>query len=242
MEANQSIIDKIQKLSALAERAGTEEEAASAGRKVAELCEKHNLEIGVAKLREDETSATEQSYSFGGRKQSHANGLCNAVEKLFDVGAYQTRRCEPVTVNGRVTRGKEETVIVFFGLRANVQSAYMTFEYLMESVEAMLKGWIRAGNRGINEDLRSFRLGCAHRIHEEAKKLVAPKRALQIEGSESLALVRLSNQIVAEHSAKMKLRSSGRSTGYGSSSAFAAGYAAGGRVDLHGARSNRMLN
>ena len=201
------------------------------------------MDIGVAKLREEETSATEREYRFAGsRKSAHATGLCNAVEKLFDVGAYQTTRYDAITVDGVVKTGKAYRAFVFFGLKANVQSAHITFEYLMDSVEAMLKGWIREGNRGADDDLRSFRLGCAHRIHEEAKKLVIPKRALQIEGSESLALVRLSNQIVAAHSAKMQLRSSGRSAGYGSRNAFAAGYAAGGRVDLHGARSGRMLN
>lgn len=231
-----SVIEKIKKLHALAERAGTEAEAALAADKVAELCRKHNLDIGVAKLREEEVDATESRYSHSSRNfQAHWGYLGKACEAQFGVGSYLDR--------------KIGMFFVFYGLKANAQAAAVTYEYFLESVEAMLKGWNRGEGKIMAEAIplggrvlnRSFRMGCAKRIMDEAMKLDQAKRkALESGDAECQALILLESQLVRKHEATLRLTTGKRLRG-ASSAAFDAGYVAGGRVDLHGARKGRML-
>ena len=236
MHVDQSIIEKIQKLQALKERAGTEEEAANAASKIAAICEKHNLDIGVAQLRKQETSATEQGMVLDYRNRiTHIPYITAAIKQLFDVGAYSTKQ--------RKRDGKgHEAREVFFGLKANVASACITFEYLTASVEALFKGWLAEGNVDAGGGNRSFRIGCSTRIFHEAKRLKDLSRQQIKTGSESQALMVLSNQLIQMHSTQIGLRMVNRKAPTVRASAFDAGYSSGGRVDLHGARTNRMLN
>jgi hypothetical protein len=167
--------------------------------------------------------------------------LSGAVQKMFDVGTFR-RNVGTVSHdhNGRVIAVKAKINYVYFGLSANVQAALMTYNYLLASVESMLAGYCRETGRGGRETMRSFRIGCACRIYEEAKTLAAG-RAQQIEASpDGMALVRLQNQLVRAHSAKLGLRSKSTRVRSADSSAYSAGYSAGGRVDIHGA-NGRML-
>jgi hypothetical protein len=241
-QTNPELLDKLRKLTALAENAGTEAEAALAAQKVADLCEKYNLNIGVAKLSQEETSATEATYMSAGRVEVHINALAEACSQLFDVGRLRRPKSEPVMKDGRVTGIKRVSVLVFYGLRANALAAQMTFEYLGASVEAMLQGWIRTRGHVNREDMRSFRYGCAQRIMHEAQKLKAAKHNHTAPGSDGMALVKLSNQLVANHFKSLKLHKGKTRRIYVAAGAKEAGYAAGGRVDLHGAQRSRMLN
>lgn len=235
------IITKIQKLQSLADSAVNEHEAALAAQRIAELCERHNLDIGVARLQEEETRASDSTFILGAKRSAHINYLAFCIRKLFDVGTYQTMRYLPVTNKaGVVTGSKRQACEIIYGLKANVQSAIITLEYLQASIEAMLKGWILEGNDGRETNRRSFRIGCANRISNEVKKITAVKP--QIAGSESQALVVLSNQLIKQYGVANGLKTVSRPIGAVRPDAYSAGYSAGGRIDIHGARSSRMLN
>lgn len=220
-----AVIDKIRKIQALADRAGTEAEAATAAAMVAALCEKHNLDIGVARVQAEETSATVGGFDHGakGKYQPHWGTLAVAAAKMLDVGTY-----------------RDGMTIKFFGLSASVEGAIATHRYLVESVEAMLSGWKRTGEYcGSAAECRAFKIGCATRIYE---KVAALKAARVIPaGSDAAALMVVSSQLVERHQAGLKLRAGARTrVGSGGRDAYGAGYSAGARVDIHGA-NGRMI-
>lgn len=242
---DQNIVEKIKKLQALADNAGTEAEAANAAAKIADLCAKHNLELGSILLEKEETEATERIWSKAGNYQAHWNSLFTACTNLFQVGCFKRKAVKPLVLDGRVLGSLDHTEMVFFGLKANVESATMTFGYFEQSVEAMLRGWISEGNRVDQKSMRSFRMGCASRILTEVKRVIGETRnqiaaSLELQ-AETTAIVHIGNKLVKQHEAKLHLRKGGRSTAAGNMGAYAAGYAAGGKIDVHGARSSRML-
>ena len=248
MNENSSIIDKIRKLQALADNAGTEAEAANAAARVAELCQKHNLDIGVAQLQEEEKTATEARHEHRGNMQAHWASLAAACGDLFGVGYYRTKAATiERDMFGNISRAGNGTTLVFYGLRASVQSALMTYQYLLASTESMLEGYIRTGGRPNQSGMRSFRLGCATRIRQEAAKATGASKARIAAApadvqQETAALVRLENSLMRAHAAKLHLRAGSSFSGVSDRGAYSAGYAAGGRVDLHGARTSRMLS
>jgi hypothetical protein len=242
----QSIIDRIQKLNALANRAGTEAEAALAAQRVADLCRAYNLEVGVAVLTREETKASESvQVHEESQWQAHWTWLACACDALFGVAHYRSNSYKPSRdANGFVDSTRHAS-LHFYGLKANVQSALLTYQYFLASVEALLEGAIPEFGLHGRTDMRSFRMGCAARIQQEAEKTAQLSRK-QLENNpaavvEVTALVRLENQLIKEHAKAMHLRSTGSIRGAGSRNAYAHGFAAGGRVDLHGARSSRML-
>lgn len=243
MEPTSSILEKIRKIHALAERAGTEAEAANAAQRVADLCRQHNLDIGVATLQEEETKATEALHEHkGGKWQAHWTYLSNACDKLFDVASYRGKEGRAIkNAQGFVTGREEISVLHFYGLKANVAAAVVTYEYLLASVESLLEGHLADNDLSGVSEYRSFRLGCSERIYNEACKTSKQIAAHVAPSEESTALVRLGNQLIHTHRKALHLRSGGRSHGASSHSAYSAGYAAGGRVDIHGARTSRML-
>lgn len=244
MEPTSSILEKIRKIHALAERAGTEAEAANAAQRVADLCRQHNLDIGVATLQEEETKATEALHAHkGGKWQAHWSYLALACDKLFDVAHYRGTEGRAIkNATGIVTGRETVSVLHFYGLKANVASAVVTYEYLLASVEAMLESHLIGSDLSGASDYHSFRIGCADRIDDEAAKIVRQAVAYIAPSEESTAVVRLGNQLIQAHYKERGLRRSGSSSsGAANRDAYSAGYAAGGRVDIHGARTSRML-
>lgn len=233
----EQITDKIRKLMALANRAGTEAEAALAAARVAELCRKHNLELGAVTLEREEKTASEGRKGGSGRWEAHRSWLGYACNHLFDVAHYRQ-----ATVN-RAAKIQNSWAIVFYGLKANVESATMTFSYLDASVEAMLTAAYKRGEvEGTRAACRAFRMGCASRINEKAREHARLQKT-SIEGStECQAIVLVGNQLIEAHAAKLHLGSKGPAPAPpADASAWAAGRRAGERVDIHGARNSRML-
>lgn len=241
---NQNILDKIRKLHELAENAGTEAEAANAAQRVADICRKHNLDIGVATLAEEETKATEGIHEHASTIwRKHYSYLSRAVEKLFDVGCYK-KNAGRVNKDaaGRVIGSTTVSEAHFYGLKANVASAVVTYQYLLASVESMLESYLRTGGQlSGRTDFDSFRIGCACRINDEAKNVKQEVSALLTGNTESQALMVLANKLVKNHFIDMKLCTRKGPRTRTVQSAYNAGYAAGGRVDLHGARTSRMI-
>ena len=237
------IQEKIKKLQALADNAGTEHEAALAAQLVADLCRKHNLDIGSIELEKQETEASESVRGLGAKLwNAHWSSLSVACNDLFGTSHYRKTIVRSVRNDqGFVVRTESECALVFYGLKANVDAASMTFSYLLASVESMLEGYISEGHALDRSGIRAFRMGCANRIMHEAAKLAQLSKNLLAGNSEVTALVQIENQLIAAHKKKMGLRAGTRAHGPSDSSAFNAGYRAGGRVDIHGARSSRML-
>ena len=231
---DQSVLATIRKIMKLRDGATSEGEAAACAARIADICLKHNLEIGSVQLEQDETEASEAEYLSTGVYQTHYVWLQSAVKGMFNVGSY-SQGCAGLP---------RKTRIVFYGLKTNVESANVTFEYLLASVEAMLQGWKNEGNKGRGSAAyRAFRIGCAERIDHRALHQVRQQRSQVAGNTECAAIVLLGNKLIAAHEKRMNLRSR-RCFGYSfaNSDAHGAGYAAGGRVDLHGARSSRMLS
>lgn len=236
----QDIIAKIQKLQALADNAGTEFEAALAAQRVADMCRKHNLDIGVARLEREESEASEATHTSNSSKwEAHWTYIAAACEKLFGVGVYKGRSHAVVkNMHGMITGTRTQSFTTFYGLKSSIAAANVTYEYLLASVEAMLEGWINTGHYG---DRRSFRIGCAKRVFDECAKIHTASRNLIADNIESMALVRLEGALLAKFKTAKRLRSNGRASGASNRDAYGAGYAAGARIDPHGARSSRML-
>jgi len=129
------------------------------------LCRQHNLDIGVATLQEEETKATEALHEHsGGKWQAHWSYLAMACDKLFDVAHYRGKGGRAIkNAAGFVTGREEITVLHFYGLKANVASSVVAYEYLLASVESMLEGHLASDDLSGASEYRSFRLGCAER-------------------------------------------------------------------------------
>lgn len=238
------IIEKIQKLPALADRAGTEAEAALAAQRVAELCQQHNLDIGVATLIKEEKDASEAIYTIpASRFLAHQGDLAGACNALFNVGSCVRRGSFWLDSQGRLHHdGRPETKLVFYGLKANVHAALETYHYLEASVESLLHGYIREGHplKG-RTDFRGFRMGASWQIHLEAKKARNVAAEHFQASDESQALVRLELSLVEAYT---KLLVRGRGSRHelpGNKDHYEAGYSAGAKVDLHGAQSSGLL-
>lgn len=223
------IIEKIRKLQALAERATTEAEAAVAATRVQELLAKHNLELGSVALSEDPGGEQEVGRGWG-RLPSHAVSLARACQWLFDVMFY---------FRGSRIGGYR---FVFIGIQANVEAACITYEYLLASVDALTRGAKSEGLIYGAEEFLAFRIGAADRIRELAREHKAQTVAANPSYGE---LVHIGDAVARRlHDAKQFSGSSrGGSGGFMSygNSGYDLGYEQGSRVDLHGARTNRLL-
>jgi hypothetical protein len=231
------IIDKIRKLHALAERAGTEHEAAVAAARVADLCRKHQLELGTVLIQAQETEASRCWIEFGGSWRSYRGDLADAVCELLDLDWYRSRSGY-YDFYFRSFHGSWD--MVFYGLKANVEAAEPTYRYFEKTISRMLRTARKSGSIGENgRALRSFRMGCARRIYEEARKIAA-ETAKANRSEENQELAHLSESLKAKLAQKLGLRSMrGHYWPSTDHRAFSAGYAAAARMNLR--RSERLL-
>lgn len=123
--SSKDIIKKIQKLLALAERAGSDDEAANAMRRVAELLEKHKLSMSqVNDYAEDECE--EAIYTLKSRYiPAHIKLLNSAMCLLFD--------CK--SVYRRFYDGTARLDVNFIGMGADPIVACQTFGFLLQHAQ-----------------------------------------------------------------------------------------------------------
>jgi Protein of unknown function (DUF2786) len=233
------IIEKIRKLHALAERAGTEHEAAVAAARVAELCRKHQLELGSVLIEEQEKEASRCWIAYKGSWRSYRSNLADAVCELLDLDWYRARHgfYDPWWHN-RSFCGS--WLIVFYGLKANTQAAEPTYRYFEKTISGMLRkarkaGLVEKGGRAT----RSFRMGCAQRIRDAARTAAA-ESAKANHSKETQALTRFSKKLKEELAQKLGLRPMYSNRWCSTDdNAFSVGYAAASKVNLR--RSERLL-
>lgn len=223
----EEIKSKLRKLHALSERAGTEQEAALASLRIRELLDKHNLDIGVLDASEEQQEGIEAP---AGRKQrrppEHFPILAHAVKELLDVEFF--------------TRGSDRSGWQYFfvGLKANVETAVITFAYLIDSVEDLLDTWKHEPawgdlwNEYDKRDYRAFRIGVSTRIYDliwEQKRRAQP---------DTMELVRIGTEVAKRMISGMqfeKVRNAEPRIPRSEVASYHAGYQRGEQVDPHGA-------
>lgn len=222
------IIEKLQKLQALASNAGTEAEAAVAMLRVQELLAKHNRDIGVLQFQKEEGTQASTG-PCNPRMPNYYELLARACDEVLNVRHFLERTSR---------RGWQ---YCFVGLEANVEAARVTFSWLIESVESLLEGWKKRPPEGLlfaqyrRRDYDEFRLGAAVSIKSRAttQGIVTSFNAELVHVGNSVA-TRMMEKTNPRHR-KMKLTLDPRVA------AFRDGYNEGSRVDFHGARKSRMV-
>jgi hypothetical protein len=227
-EEQKAIVDRVKKLLALAERETTNEhEAAQAAARAAELIEKHNLSMGVIDDPDQQKAEKRMGESLGSRAAPHKYILALAVNCQHDVEHYRT------------TGGDGNKYLVFLGLPANVEAAVLTHAYWCSAADAMY----RAARRGIGSDLNAhdYKQGFAANILARVR---AARRAAALDPSVA-ALIHIGSA-VARRAMEAERVLFGGGFSYSNQvrdpKAYERGYGDGSRVDLHGARTSRILD
>jgi len=239
------IVEKIRKLQALAERAGTQEEAALAAARVQELLFRHNLDLGETLLRED-PGGIAQAGKCVANVPAYAGFLAEACEVLFDVRSLlQKSRYDGNTSHTGICWAVDYGLrVAFIGLRANVQAACVTYEYLIESIEALLRGAKSQGLVHGTGSWQAFRRGAAVGIlgivHQQKQHVVDHAGYAQIVHVGRAVANRLYSQLKLGRPRRLR-DDLGFGRSAGALDAYDEGLAQSSRIDIHGARSGRMI-
>ena len=223
-----AIAEKVRKLLALSARAGTEAEALVAVETARAIVARHNLDAGILTLQEELKAEQAETQTFR-RMPPHYVFLASACDVLLDVRWFMT------------TSLIGDKHIVFIGLPVNVQVAVLTFEYLRASVESLLNGRHEKKLRMWSKpQYRAFRLGVSKRVYGMASDA---KNAQCEQSAESAALIHiggaLADKALDNLGIKGKLNANYKTD---QRSAELQGFHDGRRIDIHGARSSRMLS
>jgi hypothetical protein len=232
------ITAKIKKLLALAERAGTEAEAFVAAARAQELIERYNLSVSTEDLA-GEKGVERDSGCGSARMSPHIVILARAACRLFDC-AFFYHSAVVGTPEPRYRYSYRRT-LRFVGLEQNVESCLLTFNYLVASVESLLKSTLNGSDSWTRSDYRAYRLGCSQRILSMAKEV--KRQRMEIGGEQVKALVRIGQDLATQYIIGLKLHGvhhTNEHHGY-SDEAYTRGYQDGDRIDIHGAGTSRML-
>lgn len=236
------IIDRIQKLLALARNAGTEHEAANAALRARELMRQHDLD--EASLRVDDASKQAEPIEHGftltdTKKRVMWHGqLALGVAALYDCRAWTNGGADSTDRGMRL-----------FGRKSAVSAASYTFHYLVREVEDLCDRL--APNEG-KAYRNAFRLGAASRLRDrmqvEIRRRDAKERSatshtdFDSKNEQALAIVlRDRNDVIAAYEVFSKAQGfvTQRGAHYSSGNGFAAGKAAGDTVQINGGRGLR---
>lgn len=241
-----NIEEKIRKLLALGERAGTEAEAAAAMSAAHRLLAQHNLDMqtvqagGMEKEEGIETDKTTESKLSNTQPIDY---IYAAVGKLYFCKVYTSKR----RVDGEFVRS-----VCIMGRPSNIAIVKYVAAYMVRSMEEQAQ---RQGKAALQELAReggvlnvrlwrsSFRLGFALRVSNRVEDEIKQANAGTIvSDGRALALAPLYNKeasAIAKYMAdsKMKLASSRSKCSVRSTSGYDAGQAAGERAAL---RSNGL--
>lgn len=200
----------------------TEEEALAAAAKVAELLDRHDLQLSDLEMRAEQC---EQSVIATNRKQRQPISACiPAIAEYCDCKAWREK-----DETGRIR-------YVFFGLRPSIEMAHYVYDVIAAAMQTGWENYARTQRfiRYANDDKGSFLFGMAVSI---ADKLSAMKmdrdQANRMGGGRDLVVVR--HAIVDAEFAKLDLnlrqgRASGKKVAAG---AFEAGQSAGHALNIH---------
>lgn len=210
-----------------------EHEAALAASRLNDLLAKHNLDLGILSNTEEQ-KATRLETSGESNRAAHHYTIAAACDKLFDVRHFRSI----YTVGYGSCRIRRASRIVFLGLKSNVETAILTFNYLIEAIEEFAKA--RKHDLVGRAEHRSYKLGAATRIYQDIK---AQKESTLLTGStDCLALVRVGCEVANNAFAAIKFTSASSTPQAASShSAWAMGHHDGARINPHVAPNSRQL-
>lgn len=228
------ILDKLRKLQALKDRAGTEQEAAVASLRIQEILTRHNLDIGVLTL-EKEEGCEQGTGTTKRRPPDHWPILAHAVKDLLDVEFF---------VRGNDLRGWQ---YFFIGLKANTEAAVLTFQYLIDSIESLLRVWKKEPDAFFGrlwrdvvkkkKDYRAFRLGASERIRS---MIAEGKRQHSVEAT---ALVFIGNALAQRMMDSMnfeKVKMHSPTVRAAEARSYQDGFMRGGAINPHGATCKKI--
>lgn len=245
-----SIQNRILKLLALAEDCrGNEEEAKAAMAKVHQLLSEHNLSMAEVKegsLEDDRPIAerVQDNVVFIAGGSVWKRWVYDAVARLYygftyySSGGYER-------VNGSYCKGTKVTIIAS---EYNAAVAKQVAEFVIDQIETLAK--LEASGCG-RSFIDSYKKGCAARINQRCKELIAQAKANTIPNEAGTALMCLSDlynradEAIKKHLKDQGVRlSAGTSASAASSAGYAAGRSAGDRVSLNnplGSKSTAYL-
>jgi hypothetical protein len=215
----QNILDKAQKLQALAERAGTPEEAANAAAKLQDLMLRYNISEADVQGHVTDEGMDSQEYSFEEKRNYRS-----FASTLF-YGIARVNLCHAVYLPYKGTSkiiGKKHNILIVQYLYA-----YLSREIkrLADNAAKQVDGSHRARYR------RTFCIGA---MSEVLKRLKEQKATVQAESENSRAVIVTEDQL-AERAYRKEFPRTSRGNGPSVSSSFgyAEGRAAGAGISLN---------
>ena len=215
------LIADLQKITV--ENGATEAEALNAAERLGELLAKYNLELTDAIVREDAAKCVKNEVFAA---DDFAGMIVVGLKHFCGIITYK--------VHGEGHTGK----YVFFGVPHDVEIALYLYEICAEAMDHDWSDYMDKYGYSMKKRM-SFRAGFAHRIYDRLLELKAERDARN--ASTCRDLIVLKDQLVTEEFARqvgvklVKARSGGRPA---DQSAYRAGMAAGGRVNLNNPLGN----
>jgi len=219
LSADESIVEKIKKLLALADGNQNEHERAVAMQFAMELLTKHNL--SMSEVKDSEFGLKTDEFVSDFRLDPWIRLVLRAACKLYYTEVYTSTRYD--------CWGRKLRVAVFVGTTENISVTMEVAGWLVNSIR-------NESNRAYKEqyERRSFRLGAAERILVRARELMeAEKQKSNSSTGTSLMVIR--NQLERanqEHLARLNLRHTRRRSSYIQPDAYSRGATYGERVRL----------
>lgn len=203
-EVPEKVIERLQKILALARNNPSVEEAKTAMAMAHKLLAKHNLSLAEIERRSASGKAEvpREGASMKGEKRTHITTIAQAVAKLH--------MCVYFIVQYRTVRGALDSKVdhVFVGRDVNTQAALAMFEFICHCVSTAAKRYCAEAKarQGAAYDrtstYRSFCRGAAYEIYRRASELVEASKKDVADGMDRHnALVCLEDVYAAEEAA-----------------------------------------
>lgn len=206
-----AILDRAQKLQALADRAGTPEEAANAASKLQSMLLRHNLTMAqvAGNIQED---FEKQDFSM-----SHENRNHKGWKSTLYYGIAKANFCESVW-------NPRSSTMSIVGRKANIDMVHYLYGYLSLEIIRL------AGQASRNQPNKAvyFRAFCIGAMSSVLKRMQAEKEEVRREASQNNALMIVEDRAVyAEFKRHFPRTSKGSGPSVGSRSGLDAGREAG---------------
>lgn len=188
------IIERIQRLLAMAKDSGSPNEAAIAAKRAEALMRKHQLdhaEVMVNELSNDDVDVCVINHNTIVYGPKYSGSRAPTWSGVVAVGVAKMNDCE-VTRDGGNAK--------FYGVGGDAQVAAEIYKYLILEVVRLTK--LFPGDRGEKE---AFRRGCAGELQRRCYAIARERQKEFANSSSGTALVVLKNQLI-EQSTGMKFR------------------------------------
>ncbi len=224
---SKSIIEKIQKLLALGGNNPNENEATNATRMAMDLLAKYNLSMSEI-VAVDQEEVSHEDYKPGGKSFPTWKTL------LLDA-ICRVHFCKTIMRSGTGT-------YIIVGKETNRETAKMLFVYLCNVVDFETKEYLKNNNFDRSEGKtysNAFRNGMVQRLkqrfEEKQREIIREQESNALILVNPYAMARKENDNYAYQ--QFRIGNAHRVNINTGSSAYSAGYSAGGRVGLHGSRA-----